>query len=117
VNTFISNHQSIPFNADWILVAKWIDVCPFGDRTCTDHEPNTFQVLIASQDSLSYAVFTYKCDLLKWTLKRASVGYSGGPYFFANHPLSMQPNVTDIDCINEPNSTWSNVVYKLSVGW
>jgi hypothetical protein len=38
VNTFISNHQSIPFNADWILVAKWIDVCPFGDRTCTDHE-------------------------------------------------------------------------------
>jgi hypothetical protein len=36
VNTFISNHQMIQFNADWVLVAKWIDVCPHLDRLCNN---------------------------------------------------------------------------------
>ena len=27
VDTYISNNQSISFSADWILVAKWINIC------------------------------------------------------------------------------------------
>ena len=71
--------------------------------------------MIASHGSLSYAVFSYQCDLIKWTHYNASVGYTAGPYFFQNHPLSKTSNVVNIDCVNQPTSNWSNVVYKLSL--
>lgn len=30
VNTFLANNQSlVNFNAKWILVAQWMNVCPF----------------------------------------------------------------------------------------
>ena len=35
VDTYLSNNQSISFSADWILVAKWLNVCPYGDFTCS----------------------------------------------------------------------------------
>ena len=79
-------------------------------------QPNTFQVVVAAQGSISYAIFTYKCDLLRWTDYNAAVGYSAGPNFFKEHPLSRKTNVTDIDCLNYPLSVWSNLVYKLSGG-
>ena len=72
--------------------------------------------MVASQGSISYAIFTYKCDLLRWTNHNAAVGYSAGPNFFKEHPLSRKENVTDIDCLNNPPSLWSNLVYKLSGG-
>ena len=71
--------------------------------------------MIASHCSLSYAVFTYQCDLINWTYSEASVGYTAGPYFFQNHPLSRTSNVVNIDCVNQPTSIWSNVVYKLTL--
>ena len=71
--------------------------------------------MIASHGSLSCAVFTYQCDLIKWTLRNASVGYTAGPHFFENHPLSRTSDVVNIDCVNQPTSIWSNVVYKLSL--
>ncbi len=43
-----------------------------------------------------------------------SIGYSAGPDFFMNHVLSRQSNVNDIACLNQPNSPWSNVVYKVN---
>ena len=70
--------------------------------------------MIASHGSLSYAVFTYQCDLIKWTVHTAAVGYTAGLHFFQNHPLSRTPNVVNIDCVNQPTSVWSNVVYKLT---
>ena len=78
-------------------------------------QPNTFQAVIASHGSLSYAVFTYQCDLINWTRHNASVGYTAGPHFFQNHPLSRTSDVVNIDCVNQPTSIWSNVVYKLTL--
>ena len=72
--------------------------------------------MVASQGSTSYAIFTYKCDLLQWTRNHAAIGYSAGPDNFANHPLSRTPRLTDIDCLNYPSSVWSNVVYNLNEG-
>ena len=79
-------------------------------------QPNTFQVVVASQGSISYAIFTYKCDLLRWTNYNAGVGYSAGPNFFEEHTLSRNESVTDIDCLNYPSSVWYNLVYKLNGG-
>ena len=72
--------------------------------------------MIASQGSTSYAIFTYKCDLLQWTSKNAAIGYSAGHNKFANHPLPRTSRVTDVDCFNYPSSVWSNVVYNLNEG-
>ena len=30
VNEFIRKEENGEFNASWLLIAKWIDVCPFG---------------------------------------------------------------------------------------
>ena len=129
VDTYISNNQSISFSADWILVVKWLNVCPDGDHFCSStqvkyfafflivfsYQPNTFQAVIASDGSLSYAVFTYQCNLIKWTLYNAAVGYTDGLNFFQNHPLSRTSDVVNIDCVNQPASNWSNVAYKISL--
>ena len=72
--------------------------------------------MVASQGSTSYAIFTYKCDLLQWTRNNAAIGYSAGLNNFANHPFSKTSRVTDVDCVNYPLSVWSNVVYKLNEG-
>ena len=36
VDTYLSDNQSISFSADWILVAKWLNVCPFNDHSCSN---------------------------------------------------------------------------------
>ena len=34
VNNFLASNMSVSFNADWILVAQWIEVCPWEDSYC-----------------------------------------------------------------------------------
>ena len=100
-----------------VIVLKYIIVCCFKTFVMIILlQANTFQVVIASQGSTSYAIFTYKCDLLQWTRNNAAIGYSAGDDNFGNHPLSKTIKVTDIDCLNYPSSVWSNVVYNLNEG-
>ena len=61
----------------------------------------------------SFAVFTYRCDLLQWS-RRAVIGYNAAGDFFANHDFSGG-SAESIDCINLPVSNYSNVVYQLSI--
>ena len=34
-NDLIEELENVEFNATWLLVARWIDVCPFGDSSCS----------------------------------------------------------------------------------
>ena len=61
----------------------------------------------------SFAVFTYRCDLLGWS-RGATIGYNAAGDFFANHDFSGD-SAERIDCINLPVSNYSNVVYQLSI--
>lgn len=36
ISDFISTSQNTVFNAEWALVAEWMNVCPFNDHLCTD---------------------------------------------------------------------------------
>ena len=38
VNSFLTSHSGVAFNANWILWAYWYNVCPFTDRNCDSHE-------------------------------------------------------------------------------
>ena len=35
VKEFLKTNQSVVLNPDWILVAKWINVCPYGNDYCS----------------------------------------------------------------------------------
>ena len=70
---------------------------------------------MATDGILSYAIFTYQCGGLNWLSgSYASVGFGVTQNFFANHVLSLTPNVNDIACAGTV-SEWSNVVYQVSV--
>ena len=81
-------------------------------------QTNSFQVVLASDEDTSYAVFIYKCGLLRWSVHGAGIGYDDGEDFFENYDNSNNSNssINDIACLNDPNSPWSNVVYKLNEG-
>ena len=84
---------------------------------------NTFQAIIVTDGTETYAVFSYKCDLLQWTgyWRHTAVGYSvqaadTSTDFdqFVNHPLSLRSFINDVACQNmENNISWSNLVYKI----
>ena len=137
VESFLKTNISVELDLDWVLVAKWVNICPYQNKECNSPvvevndsssthmyvyytffclQPNTFQVVVASNKTISYAIFTYKCGFLHWTDYNATIGYSAGPKYFNNHPLSKTPNVVNIDCLNYPTSNWSNVVYNLNKG-
>ena len=67
---------------------------------------------IAVQGSVTYSIFTYQCDLIRWTLRSAAVGYSVNGNFYENHELSRSSSIVDIDC-EEAVSNWTNVVYRI----
>ena len=77
-------------------------------------QENNYQVVLLTDGTQSYAVFTYKCGELNWVRVAAGIGFSAGPSLYANHPLSRRSNVRRIACLNSPESPWSNVVYNLN---
>ena len=36
VNNFLASNISVSFSADWILVAQWMNVCPYGNSICAN---------------------------------------------------------------------------------
>ena len=35
-SNYIANSQGVDFEASWVLVARWVDVCPYTNNTCTE---------------------------------------------------------------------------------
>ena len=69
---------------------------------------------MAIQSKATYAVFIYKCGLIRWTKHNAVVGFNSDTQYI-NHPLSRTSNITDIDCYNA-GSGWTNIFYKIDQG-
>lgn len=72
-------------------------------------DQNTFQAIIVSDGDYSYTIFTYKCGLMNWD-NGATIGYNAGGDPYANN----DPSSSDVACVNNPDSDWSNVIYQLS---
>ena len=70
---------------------------------------NTFQVIIITDETYSFTIFTYKCGLLEWD-NGVNIGYSADRDPYENY----NPSSIDVACENSPNSEWNNVVYLLS---
>ena len=61
---------------------------------------------------MTYSIFTYQCNLIRWTRHNAAVGFSVNGTFFESHPLSNNASVVNIDC-DGAIFNWTNVVYRI----
>ena len=81
---------------------------------------NTFQGIIITDFSRSFAVFTYRCgdlELFHFNLRfhyKAGIGFTTDDGLSALHPLALTDDSDSIDCLNSPASDWVNIVYEIS---
>ena len=69
---------------------------------------------MAVQGDVTYSIFTYQCDLIRWTsYYKAFVGFIVNGTIIEEHPLSINASVVDIDCSDDAVSGWTNVVYRI----
>ena len=85
-------------------------------------QANTYQAIAITDGTLrSYAAFLYECGGVQWGgdiamgSVFARVGISVGGVVTHSHPLSGNESVDTIDCLNEPNSRWVNLLYDISI--
>ena len=83
-------------------------------------QTSTFQGILITDYSRSFAVFTYYCGDLRYSrgvlnyFHGASIGFAAPGGLFANHPAALNDSAQSISCLNEPASPWVNVVYEIS---
>ena len=76
-------------------------------------QTNTFQGIIVTDFSRSFAVFTYYCGDLNYS-NGATIGFTTTDGLFANHPATLRGSAQSIACLNYPATPWVNVVYEIT---
>ena len=71
---------------------------------------NTFQGILITDDSVTYAVFIYECGGMGWG--GGVIGWQAGPSQYASQSSSGESDNNYIGC--EYSSTSSAIVYELS---
>ena len=76
-------------------------------------QENTFQAIVVTDYTSSYAVFTYRCgDLNSPGFQHYStIGINADNAFSFNHQLSGYEAIIDVSCAN---GEWNNLVYELN---
>ena len=74
---------------------------------------NTFQGVIITDGSTSYAVFLYHCPSMEWS-GNAVIGWQASSFYYRNHPLSGDRDAKQVACLNTATSSYNTVVFKLS---
>ena len=74
-------------------------------------QTNSYQAILVTDGTRSYALFLYHCDLLQSS--GAVIGYTASGNFYLNHPLSKLDNSKNIACNNRPHNDWSTVIYPI----
>ena len=91
-----------------------------GSHTPFPHtQTNSYQAILITNGTHSYAIFTYQCGSMGWARADYSdatygtIGYWADGDFFKNHPLSGISLANEIACVN---TFWSNLGYRLHEG-
>ena len=75
-------------------------------------QTNTFQAIVITDFTSSYSVFIYKCGDLQYSAG-ATIGFTSLSDLYSNHRVSGY-NARNIACINSGQSSWVNIIYKLT---
>jgi hypothetical protein len=70
---------------------------------------NTFQGILITNGTDSYAVFIYECGGMEWD--GGEIGWRDGSSQQVTHPLNGSSNSSDIGCLY--SETYSAIVYRL----
>ena len=70
---------------------------------------NTYQGIVITNGTKSFAVFIYNCELLN-PRSVAGIGYYFSSTLFEEHPLSNTNRSSTIACEN-PHSPWNSVIF------
>ena len=76
---------------------------------CFVVQENTFETILITDGTYSYAIFTYQCGLMEWD-NGATIGFKASGNFYENN----FPSSAEVACLNSPESQYSNVIYLLS---
>ena len=76
-------------------------------------QTNTYQAILATDGTNSFAIFTYKCGDLEWD-GGAVIGFGASSEMFSNQRLSGTGRSLAIACLNDPGNQFSNVVFELT---
>lgn len=82
------------------------------NRMDTLPQRNTYQGIVITDGTLSYAMFIYNCELLD-SHSIAGIGYYFNSAVLEEHRLSNTNVSSTIACGNMPRSPWSTVLYPL----
>ena len=78
-----------------------------------DSQSNTYQAVLITDGTSSYAVFIYRCGLLE-SGSVAGIGYYINRNQFEEHALSNTPMSSNISCVNTSQFPWSNILYPFN---
>jgi hypothetical protein len=107
VSAFVeSQTRVLPFNGTSMIVGEWnqIHVGLF-----TSALTNTFQGIIITNETTSFAVFIYECGGMDWS--GADIGWVGSFYLYEKHPYGKTAYSKDMGC--RYSTTYSAIVYRL----
>ena len=134
VSSYISSELGVSFHGSWMLVAEWNGVprysasnvsyssnanhatilLPFNTAMIIlQSTTNTFQGVLITDGTTSYAVFLYYCSSMEWS-GNAVIGWQVSSFRYRNHPLSGTSDAKQVACLNTATSSYNTVLFKLS---
>ncbi|KAL6052821.1 hypothetical protein STEG23_013496 [Scotinomys teguina] len=84
------------YKAKWTLKVTWVDVPAYPAQW--SFGTNTYQAILSTDGSSSYALFLYQSGGMRWDVaqglrKQVLMGFSSGDGYFENSPLTFRPAV------------------------
>ncbi len=76
-------------------------------------QSNTYEGIVITNGKKSFAIFTYLCGSMNWH-GYATIGINADGNFYTNYPLSGTSSVTEVACLNSPDSLVKNLIYPLT---
>lgn len=83
--------------------------------TCVNiSQANTFQAILITNGTKSYAVYTYKCGEMEWG-DESTIGFNAGGEYSENHPITGHFQSHYISCLQNisSGSLIKNEIYDL----
>lgn len=76
-------------------------------------QTNSFQVILTTDGSKSYVIFTYNCSSMNWAVT-PTIGYNAGGTKWENHYLTGFNYAYLIGCVHDDTSSdINNIIYDL----
>ncbi|XP_077138548.1 mucin-like protein isoform X2 [Ranitomeya variabilis] len=111
VNNYYRKNLTANFTSKWILKITWDQVLPVSFQNINFNETNTFQCVLTTDGTLSFALIKYYN--MSWgpaqrVYHRALIGYTNGEGIYFNDPQALKNNTYKSGGIYRPHNVLGN---------